>query len=101
MVLVGFGLGMVSGPLADMTLAKVPHEDAGAASGLFNTAMHLGIALGTALTALVFFAVTNGSADSALNRDAFLDVLWWVSGLLALMWALMFCLPKRPDDQAD
>lgn len=31
------GLGMVSGPLADMTLAKVPHDSAGAASGLFNT----------------------------------------------------------------
>ncbi|MCE0447983.1 MFS transporter [Streptomyces tricolor] len=28
-VLIGFGLGMVSGPLADMTLARVPHEDAG------------------------------------------------------------------------
>ncbi|WP_371525049.1 MFS transporter [Streptomyces sp. NBC_01283] len=40
-VLIGFGLGMVSGPLADMSLARVPHQDAGAASGLFNTAMHL------------------------------------------------------------
>ncbi len=55
MVLIGFGLGMIGGPLADMSLAKVPHEDAGSASGLFNTVMHLGIALGTALTALVFF----------------------------------------------
>ncbi len=100
-VLIGFGLGMVSGPLADMTLARVPHEDAGAASGLFNTAMHLGIALGTALTALAFFATTNGSPDAALNRDAFRTVLWWVTSLLALMWALMFCLPKQAGDQAD
>ncbi|MFF0738881.1 MFS transporter [Streptomyces sp. NPDC004111] len=100
-ILIGFGLGMVSGPLADMTLAKVPDEDAGAASGLFNTAMHLGIALGTALTALVFFAATNGSPDAGLNRAAFLTVLWWVTGLLALMWALMFCLPKQAGNQAD
>ncbi|MGI5336531.1 MFS transporter [Streptomyces sp. CA-181903] len=82
------------GPLADMSLAGVPHEDAGSASGLFNTVMHLGIALGTALTALVFFTITGDSPDAALHRDAFTTVLWWASGLLALMWALMFFLPK-------
>ncbi|GHE60117.1 MFS transporter [Streptomyces longispororuber] len=100
-VLIGFGLGMVSGPLADMSLARVPHEDAGSASGLFNTAMHLGIALGTALTALVFFATTGGSSDPGLHRDAFLTVLWWVGGLLALMWALMFGLPQQAERRAD
>ncbi|MEU2563190.1 MFS transporter [Streptomyces longispororuber] len=99
-VLIGFGLGMVGGPLADLSLAQVPHENAGSASGLFNTAMHLGIALGTALTALVFFATTGGSPEAALNRDAFITVLWWVGGLLALLWALMFCLPKQADNQA-
>ncbi|MGW2858841.1 MFS transporter [Streptomyces sp. NPDC001205] len=100
-LLIGFGLGMVSGPLADMTLARVPHEDAGSASGLFNTAMHLGIAMGTTLTALVFFATTGGSPDAGLNRAAFITVLWWVGGLLALMWALMFCLPKQATVRAD
>ncbi|GAU66467.1 putative drug resistance protein [Streptomyces sp. NBRC 110611] len=99
-VLIGFGLGMVSGPLADLSLARVPHENAGAASGLFNTAIHLGIALGTALTALVFFATTGGSPDAGLNRDAFITVLWWVGGALTLMWALMFCLPKHTKSQA-
>ncbi|MFC4518231.1 MFS transporter [Streptomyces ehimensis] len=99
-VLIGFGLGMVSGPLADLSLARVSHENAGAASGLFNTAMHLGIALGTALTALVFFATTGGSPDAGLNRDAFMSVLWWVGNLLALMWALMFCLPKHTKYRA-
>ncbi|MFH8409086.1 MFS transporter [Streptomyces sp. NPDC018019] len=99
-VLIGFGLGMVGGPLADLSLAKVPHEDAGSASGLFNTVMHLGIALGTALTALVFFATTGGSPEAALNRDAFITVLWWVGSLLALLWALLFCLPKQADNQA-
>ncbi|MEU7598137.1 MFS transporter [Streptomyces sp. NPDC039022] len=99
-VLIGFGLGMVGGPLADMSLAKVPHEDAGAASGLFNTVMHLGIALGTALTALLFFATTGGSPEAALNRDAFVTVLWWVGSLLALLWALLFCLPKHTKNRA-
>ncbi|MFI9407333.1 MFS transporter [Nocardia sp. NPDC052316] len=100
-VLLGFGLGMVGGPIADLTLAKVPHESAGSASGLFNTAMHLGIAFGAALTALVFFAATGGSLGSAVNRDAFTGVLWWVGGALALMWAVMFFLPRQVNSQAD
>ncbi|CAM4450007.1 MFS transporter [Nocardia ninae] len=100
-MLIGFGLGMVGGPIADLTLAKVPHESAGSASGLFNTAMHLGIALGAALTALVFFAATGGSAASVLNRDAFTGVLWWVGGALTVMWAVMFFLPKQANRQAD
>ncbi|MFG3284422.1 MFS transporter [Streptomyces sp. NPDC048111] len=99
-VLTGFGLGMVGGPLADMALAEVPHEDAGSASGLFNTAMHLGIALGTGLTALVYFATTDGSSDAGLSRDAFLGVLEWAGGILALMWALMLCLPRHANSRA-
>ncbi|UFQ13574.1 MULTISPECIES: MFS transporter [Streptomyces] len=99
--LIGFGLGMVSGPLADLSLARVPHEDAGSASGLFNTAIHLGIALGTALTAVLFFAITGGSPDATVNRDAFVTVLWWASGLLTLMWVLMFCLPRHANSQDD
>ncbi|MGX8906363.1 MFS transporter [Streptomyces netropsis] len=100
-VLIGFGLGMVGGPLADMSLAEVPHDNAGSASGLFNTAMHLGIAVGTALTALVFFSATGGSPDDAINRDAFTGILWWVGGALAVMWALMFFLPKPTNSRAD
>ncbi|MFE2877368.1 hypothetical protein ACFXG6_27475 [Streptomyces roseus] len=59
--------------------------------------IHLGIALGIALTALVCFATTAGSPDAGLNRDAFITVLWWAGALLALMWALMLCLPKRAN----
>ncbi|MFG3282069.1 MFS transporter [Streptomyces sp. NPDC048111] len=99
LLLIGLGFGVVGGPLADMALAKVPHENAGSASGLFNTAMHLGIALGAALTALVFFFATGGSTDGALNRDAFTGVLWWVGAAFAAMWALMFLLPTRTSNQ--
>ncbi|WP_030786259.1 MFS transporter [Streptomyces sp. NRRL S-920] len=100
-LLIGFGLGMVGGPLADMSLAEVPHENAGSASGLFNTAMHLGIAVGTALTALVYFSATGGSPDGTANREAFTGVLRWVGGALAVMWALMFFLPGRAGGEAD
>ncbi|MFC9435353.1 MFS transporter [Nocardia sp. NPDC057030] len=96
-VLLGFGLGMVGGPIADLTLAKVPHERAGSASGLFNTALQLGYAVGIAMTALVFFATTGGAPDGAANREAFTGVLWWVGGVFAVMWGLMFCLPRHAD----
>ncbi|MFF8643990.1 hypothetical protein [Streptomyces sp. NPDC015345] len=36
MLAVGFGLGMIGAPLADLTLGKVAHHHAGSASGLFN-----------------------------------------------------------------
>lgn len=99
LLLLGLACGAFGGPLADMSLAKAPHENAGSASGLFNTAVHLGIALSTALTALVFFSTTSGSSDAAVNRDAFTGVLWWVGSAFALMWALMFCLPNRANSQ--
>ncbi|MEU6991027.1 MFS transporter [Streptomyces sp. NPDC046465] len=101
LLLLGLAFGTIGGPLADMSLAEVPHENAGSASGLFNTAVHLGIALGTALTALVFFSATGGSPAAAAHRDAFTGVLRWVGGAFALMWALMFCLPKRANSRAD
>ncbi|WP_433653930.1 MFS transporter [Nocardia sp. CA-128927] len=100
-LLLGFGLGMISGPIADLTLVKVPHESAGSAAGLFNTALQLGYALGIALNGLVFFAATGGSPDEALNRDAFTGVLWWVGGTLIVMWALMFFLPKHANGRAE
>ncbi|MBL1110574.1 hypothetical protein JK361_39550 [Streptomyces sp. 5-8] len=28
-------------------------------------------------------------------------VLWWVGSFLALLWALMFCLPKQTNSKAD
>ncbi|MGW0537965.1 MFS transporter [Streptomyces sp. NPDC003032] len=101
LLVLGVGFGAVGGPIADMALAKVPHKNAGSASGLFNTAMHLGIALGAALTALVFFSATGGSTDGAVNRDAFTSVLWWAGGAFVVMGALMFCLPKHANSQAD
>ncbi|MGY2060727.1 MFS transporter, partial [Nocardia gipuzkoensis] len=100
-LVLGFGLGMISGPLADLTLAEVPHDSAGSASGLFNTALQLGYALGVALNGLVFFAATSGSPEAAPNRDAFTDVLWWVGGTLIAMWALMFLLPQHANNEPE
>lgn len=96
LVMLGGAFGAVGGPVADLSLQNVAHEHAGAASGLFNTSIHLGMALGTALTGLVFFSVTGGSTDATLNREAFTRVLWTVAGAFLVMWLLMFLFPRQP-----
>ncbi|MFJ4777938.1 MFS transporter [Streptomyces sp. NPDC088762] len=95
MLAVGFGLGMIGAPLADLTLGKIVHRHAGSASGLFNTATQLGIALGTALTTVVFFTYISADTRGPAVNTAFADSLWYVIGTLLTMWALMLLLPKR------
>lgn len=94
-LLLGLGLGMIGAPLTDLTLGRVDDVHAGSASGLFSTADHLGIALGTVLTGLVFFshdpAATAHGADVV---NAFTATLPYVTGGLLTVWALMFFLPR-------
>jgi EmrB/QacA subfamily drug resistance transporter len=51
----GFGMGMVIVPIIDVILAGVRQSDAGAASGVLNTAAQLGAATGVAVIGVVFF----------------------------------------------
>ncbi|WP_433547151.1 MFS transporter [Streptomyces sp. CA-294286] len=95
MLPVGLGLGMIGAALADMTLRQVTHDHAGSASGLFNTSTQLGIALGTALTAIVFFAHSPAGSHGTTVTTAFTGTLWYVIAALLAMWALMLLLPKR------
>ena len=62
MLISGLGLGLVIAPLADIVLAGVPEQDAGGASGVFNTTNQLGSAAGVALVGVVFFTVLTGGA---------------------------------------
>ena len=59
MVLIGAGQGLAFAPLTSFGIAGVRAEDAGAASGLVNTAHQLGMALGLAL--LVAVSARSGS----------------------------------------
>jgi MFS family permease len=58
MVLLGLGQGIVFGPLTAAGIAGAPAEQAGAASGLVNTAHQLGSSLGVALLTSVAGATT-------------------------------------------
>jgi EmrB/QacA subfamily drug resistance transporter len=71
--LVVFGLGLplvgVSNQIA--AVAEVPHEDAGAASGIVTTAFQVGGALGLALVSTAATSrVTDALADGAAQSDA-------------------------------
>ncbi|MEV4926560.1 MFS transporter [Streptomyces roseoverticillatus] len=91
----GLGLGMIGAPLTDLTIGGVDDAHAGSASGLFNTATHLGIALGVVLTGAAFFAHDQtATARGADVVDAFTATLPYVISGLLITWALMFCLPR-------
>src|SRR5215475_3222437 len=62
---VGLGLGAVIAPLADIVLARVPKQDAGAASGVFNTGLQLGNSIGIALIGVIFFGIIGSQSGPA------------------------------------
>ncbi|GAA0565073.1 MFS transporter [Actinomadura livida] len=55
MLFTGLGLGLVIGPLLNFVLARVRHDDTGAASGVLSTAQQIGSSLGVAVIGLAFF----------------------------------------------
>jgi hypothetical protein len=68
----GVGMILLAVPLMDLTLAAVDGDDAGAASGVFNTVQQLGSALGVALVGVVFFGVLGADPSPARYEDALL-----------------------------
>jgi EmrB/QacA subfamily drug resistance transporter len=62
---VGLGLGAVIAPLADIVLARVPAQDAGSASGVFNTGLQLGNSIGIALIGVIFFGLLGSQSGPA------------------------------------
>jgi MFS family permease len=67
---VGLGLGAVIAPLADIVLARVAKQDAGAASGVFNTGLQLGNSIGIALIGVIFFGIIGSQSGPAASAVA-------------------------------
>lgn len=67
LIVAGMGFGLVVAPMIDLVLSGVPREDAGSASGLFNTIQQLGMALGVALIGVLFFAQLSSQAGRAVD----------------------------------
>ncbi len=100
LVVMGMGMGLIVAPLTDAILSEVPREHAGAASGLINTVMQMGNALGLGLVSVVFFGVVADDVTPARIGpeyvDAFQHALGWVAAVLGAIFLLMFALPRRP-----
>jgi EmrB/QacA subfamily drug resistance transporter len=80
MVLIGAGQGLAFAPLTSFGIVGVRAEDAGAASGLVNTAHQLGMALGLAVLVAATAHLTPLVAQVS-------QALTWGTGLLALSLA--------------
>ncbi|MEU7104812.1 MFS transporter [Streptomyces sp. NPDC046215] len=109
LVPMGLGMGLIIAPLTDLILSEVPHEHAGSASGLTNTTVQLGQAVGVALSSVIFFARL-GHGDpatrSARMPHAFTGSLWYVAAAFVAACALLAALPrtagtKKPTNGAD
>jgi DHA2 family multidrug resistance protein-like MFS transporter len=69
--LFGIGLGFYATPSTDAALSNVPQAKAGSASGLYKMASSLGAALGVAISAALFTALS-GSTSQAPFSELFL-----------------------------
>jgi EmrB/QacA subfamily drug resistance transporter len=61
----GLGLGTVIAPLADIVLDRVPRQDAGSASGVFNTGLQVGNSIGIAVIGVIFFGLLGAQSGPA------------------------------------
>ncbi|GHF17311.1 DHA2 family efflux MFS transporter permease subunit [Streptomyces griseoluteus] len=105
LVVMGAGMGLIVAPLTDAVLSEVPREHAGSASGLINTVQQMGNALGLGLVSVVFFGqiadrITPAQAGPAFV-GAFQHALWWVAGVMGVIFLLMSALPKRPAQHVE
>ncbi|MEV1078382.1 MFS transporter [Streptomyces sp. NPDC050211] len=105
LIVMGAGMGLIFAPLTDAVLSEVPREHAGSASGLINTVMQMGNALGLGLVSVVFFGRISEQLVPAEVGPAFVDAfqyaLVWVAAVMGAIFLLMFALPKRPTQHVE
>jgi EmrB/QacA subfamily drug resistance transporter len=87
----GVAMGMVAPTLVDITLAGVPGRDAGSASGVLNSALQLGGAIGVALIGVIYFDVAASDGFVQALRDS----LWFEVAVYLLSALAMLLLPRK------
>ncbi|MEW1739092.1 MFS transporter [Nocardia beijingensis] len=80
----GFGLGLCLAPVAAAATMGVAPQEAGMASGVFNSARQLGGCVGVATLATVAAARTGDSAAPAALNDGYALALCCAAGLFAV-----------------
>ena len=66
----GFGMGLILPSIADAVIAGVEERHAGAASGVVNTGMQVGNALGVAIIGVILFSAIGSHAPASAARAA-------------------------------
>ena len=91
----GLAFGVVSGTLADVVLARIPREQASAASGVVSTVIQLGSVTAITVVGVIFFSLLGRE----LTATGFVDAVTGGLGYLALACTaaagLSLCLPSR------
>lgn len=64
----GLGMGLIVPPLADVVLAGVDERHAGAASGVVNTGMQVGNAVGVAVIGVILFGAIASQAPKSVGK---------------------------------
>lgn len=92
-LLYGAGLGLGSSSLMLITLSGAGAADTGAASGVVNTVVQLGVAAGPATVGTAFFGSLAAHGDfAAATRTG----LWLGAGLFVAALLACVLLPRRP-----
>jgi EmrB/QacA subfamily drug resistance transporter len=101
-LMMGFGLAMSFIPVSIAALAGVPHEEAGLASGLFNTSQQVGGAIGLAVASTVATSHTatllrEGVAVPAALTSGFQWAFWMLAGIAAAGFVATLVLIRQKE----
>jgi EmrB/QacA subfamily drug resistance transporter len=101
-LLIAAGLGFSFVPISIAALAGVPSDEAGLASGLFNTSQQIGGALGIAALSAIATSTTNdavasGTAPSQALTDGFELAFIWGAVVAAIGIVVALVLVRRSD----
>jgi len=94
----GLGMGVVSGPLSPIALARVDPAHAGAASGALKSVQQLGTALGAGVLGGLYFAWAGDAYDASLARLAMVPA---VAAMIALLIGVIVLSRRLPQKLFD
>jgi EmrB/QacA subfamily drug resistance transporter len=100
LLLSGVGMGCVVAPFFNIALGGVDDAEVGSASGLLNAVQQFGGSVGVAVLATLFISMVGDAGGPSVFTDATKNLLLIETGLMVVVAALGFLLPRmaRPED---
>ena len=93
--MLGFALGISIAVTIAFVLSEVPHEFAGAASGVQATGLQLAGAIGIAVIGLAYWGQIGDSEAESVYINGINAVMWISIALAVIQAALVFLLPRH------